>query len=264
MNSTQKKYWSRNFWSDKKISDLLKEVIEPEAVDVSSIQYHDELNPLIWQENGLLKEDVREVLLKNAKRFIEFSNLENLKFEDIILTGSMANYNYNEDSDLDIHIILDYNQISENEDFADEFLRMKKSIWNDRYLIQVKGHEVEMYYQNADEPHYSTGTFSLMNNKWINEPTKKIIDVNVEAIKEKGGQLMYEIDDLADIIDSEDFLEKYNTLKDKIKKMRQSGLETGGEFSTENLTFKVLRNNGYLGKLINLKEDYLTKELSLN
>jgi hypothetical protein len=176
----------------------------------------------------------------------------------------MANYNYNENSDLDIHIILDFDQISKDEGFADEYLRMKKSIWNDRFPIQVKGHDVEMYYQNAEEPHHSTGTYSLMNNDWINEPTKKIVDVNVPAIKEKGGQLMYEIDDLSTIRDSEDFLEKYNMLKDKIKKMRQSGLETGGEFSTENLTFKVLRNNGYLGKLVDLKEDYLTKELSLN
>ena len=264
MNSTQKKYWSRNFWSDKKISDLLKEVIEPEAVDVSSIQYHDELNPLIWQENGLLKEDVREVLLKNAKRFIEFSNLENLKFEDIILTGSMANYNYNEDSDLDIHIILDYNQISENEDFADEFLRMKKSIWNDRYPIQIKGHDVEVYYQDADEVHHSTGTYSVMRNEWVTVPTKKIVDIDTSNIKAKAAQLMYEIDNLEDIKNSEQFLEKYNALKDKIKKMRQSGLEKEGEFSTENLVFKILRNTGYLQKLVDLKEEYLTKELSLN
>lgn len=256
-------YWSCKFWSTKSVSDLLKEVIEPETVDVSSIQFHDELCPMIW-DGDKMKEDVRKILLKNAKRFIEFSGLEDLKFKDVILTGSMANYNYNENSDLDVHIVLEFDQIANDEEFVNDYLKMKKSIWNDRYPIQVKGHDVEVYYQDAEEPHHSTGTYSLMNDKWINEPTKKIIDVNVPAIKEKGGQLMYEIDDLAAIKDSENFLDKYNTLKDKIKKMRQIGLETGGEFSTENLTFKVLRNNGYLGKLINLKEDYLTKELSLN
>jgi predicted nucleotidyltransferase len=262
-DKTKAGYWSCKFWSTKSVSDLLKEVIEPEDVDVSSIQYHDDLNPLIW-EGGKLKEDVRKALLKNVKRFIEFSDLEELKFKDAILTGSMANYNYNENSDLDVHIILDFNQISDDEEFADEFLKMKKSIWNERYPIHIKGHDVEMYYQEASEPHHSTGTYSLIKNDWINEPTKKIVNVDVDGIKLKGAHLMYEIDELEKIKDSEAFLEKYTDLKDKIKKMRQSGLETGGEFSTENLTFKVLRNNGYMGKLVDMKEDYLTKELSLN
>lgn len=251
------------FWSKKKVSDVLKEVIEPEQVDVSSIQYHDDLNPLIW-DNEKLKDDVRKTLLKNAKRFIEFSGLEELQFEDVILTGSMANYNYNENSDLDVHILLNYDQISDNYDFADEFLKMKKSIWNDRYPIQIKGHEVEMYYQDANEAHHSTGTYSILNNEWIDEPTKKIIDIDTNNIKQKGAQLMYEIDDLEKFKDPDIFLERYNVLKDKIKRMRQSGLEENGEFSTENLVFKILRNSGYLEKLVELKNKYLTKDLSLN
>jgi hypothetical protein len=262
-DKTKPGYWSCKFWSKKKVSDLLKEVIEPEQVDVSSIQYHDTLNPLIWNDDKL-KNDVREILLKNAKHFIEFSGLENLNYKDIILTGSMANYNYNENSDLDIHIILDYSQISDNEEFADEFLRMKKSIWNDRYPIQVKGHEVEMYYQDSEEAHHSTGTYSILKNEWVIEPTKKIIDIDTDNIKQKGAQLMYEIDDLKNTKDPDTFLKKYDILKNKIKKMRQSGLEEKGEFSTENLVFKILRNSGYLKELVDLKKEYLTKKLSLN
>jgi len=251
-------------WSTRQVSDILKEVIEPEAVDVSSIQFHDDLNPLIWDKKGEMKEDVRKQLLKIAKRFIEFSDLEKLNFDDIIMTGSMANYNYNENSDIDLHILMDHDQVSTQKDFADEFLKMKKSIWNERYPIQIKGHDVELYYQDTDEPHHSTGTYSVMKNEWINEPTKKIVNVDTENIKLKSSYLMYEIDDLSDIKDSKIFLLKYNDVKDKIKKMRQNGLETGGEFSPENLSFKVLRNTGYLQKLADLKEDYLTNELSIN
>ena len=251
-------------WSTRQVSDILKEVIEPEAVDVSSIQFHDDLNPLIWDKKGVMKDDVRKQLLKIAKRFIEFSDLEKLNFDDIIMTGSMANYNYNENSDIDLHILMDHDQVSKQKDFADEFLKMKKSIWNERYPIQIKGHDVELYYQDTDEPHHSTGTYSVIKNEWINEPTKKIIDVDTENIKLKSSYLMYEIDDLNDIKDSKIFLLKYNDVKDKIKKMRQNGLETGGEFSSENLTFKVLRNTGDLQKLAYLKEYYLTNELTLN
>jgi hypothetical protein len=262
-DKTTPRYWSCKFWSSKKVSDLLKEIVDPANVDVSSIQYHDELSPLIW-ENNKIKEDVRKILLKNAKRFIEFSDMENIKFVDVILTGSMANFNYNENSDLDVHIVLDFNQISENEDFVEDFMKMKKTLWNDRFSIQVKGHDVEMYYQNQEEAHHSTGTYSLMKNEWIIEPTKKIINIDVDKIKEKSSQLMYEIDELESLKNKSNFTVKYDKLKDKIKKMRQSGLEKKGEFSIENLAFKVLRNNGYLEKLVDMKNDYLTKELSLN
>lgn len=255
---------NNEFWSNKKTSDLIKEIIEPESVDVSSIQYHENLNPLIWYEDGRMKDDVRKILLKNAKRFIEFSDLENIKFNDIILTGSMANYNYNENSDLDVHIIMNFNQIGNNEEFVSSFLKMKKSLWNDRLPIQIKGHDVEMYYQDLDQPHYSTGTYSLINNEWINEPVKQIIDINTANIKAKSSEIMNNIDDLEEIKDSDKFLHKYIKLKNKIKKMRQTGLETEGEYSSENLAFKILRNSGYIEKLINLKNDYLTKELSLN
>jgi len=251
-------------WSNKIVSDILKEIIEPDAVDVTSIQFHDELNPLIWDEDEKMKDDVRKVLLKNAKRFIEFSDLQKLKFEDIILTGSMANYNYNDDSDLDIHVVMDYSQISENEDFVRDFLKLKKSIWNDKLPIQVKGHDVEMYYQDSNEPHHSTGTYSLVNNEWINKPTKKIVDINTPNIKSKAVNFINAIEELEKISDPKLFLEKYTIIKDKIKKMRQTGLEKKGEYSSENLAFKVLRNTGYLGKLVDLKNDYLTKELSLN
>jgi len=254
---------NKNFWSNKKVSDLLKEIIEPENVDVSSIQYHDELCPLIW-DNGKMKEDVRKILLKNAKRFIEFSDLENIKFNDIILTGSMANYNYHENSDLDVHIVLDFDQIGSNKEFVANFLKMKKTLWNERLPIQIKGHDVEMYYQDVKEPHHSTGTYSLIKNEWINEPIKQIIDINTANVKAKSSELMNNIDDLEEIKDSEKFLEKYIRLKDKIKKIRQIGLETEGEYSPENLAFKILRNSGYLEKLVDMKDNYLTKELSLN
>ncbi len=263
-NKKNPRSWSAPYWKDNNISDTLKEAIEPDEVDVSSIQYHDKLSPLIWDESGKLKEDVRKILLLNVKRFLEFSDLENLDYSDVILTGSMANFNYNENSDLDVHVIMDFAQISENEDFVSDFLSMKKTLWNERMPIQVKGHDVEMYYQDANEPHHSTGTYSIMKDEWVNEPTKQIVDINSSNIQLKSADLMNSIDDLSNMNDKEFFLEKYNKLKDKIKKMRQSGLENEGEFSSENLAFKVLRNTGYLGKLIDLKNNFLTQELSMN
>jgi len=256
--------WAGRYWKKHHISDTLKEIVEPDSVDVSSIQMHDTLNPLIWESEEKIKPEIRKTLLMNAKRFIEFCDAENLKFNDIILTGSLANYNYNENSDLDVHIILDFNQISENKEFIGDFFKMKKQLWADKLPIQVKGHDVEMYFQDSAEPHHSSGTYSLMNDDWIRRPTKKIINIDSADVQLKASDIMNAIDDLKSNANQKDFLKKYEALKNKIKKYRQSGLDKAGEFSVENLVFKVLRNTGYLEKMVEIKNDYLTQELSLN
>jgi len=245
-------------------SDLIKEAIEPDEVDVTSIRMNDTLNPLIWESEDKIKPEIRKALLLNAKRFIEFSGIEKLTFKDIVLTGSLANYNYNENSDLDVHTLLDFNQISENKNFVDDYLKLKKDLWTKNMSIQIKGFDVETYFQDIAEKHMSTGVYSLMNDSWVRKPLKQIINIDTINIKAKSSDLMNSIDGLIKNITSSSFLNKYKFLKDKIKKLRQSGLELGGEFSTENLVFKILRNTGYLRKMVDAKKEYLKNELSLS
>lgn len=247
---------------DTNFSALIKEVIEPDEIDVSSIKMNDALNPLIW-DNEILKEDVRRAMLLNAKRFIEFAGIEKLKFQDIVFTGSMANFNYNENSDIDIHIILDFNQISENIEFITDYFKLKKDLWANNIPVQIKGYDVELYFQNSSEVHQSTGVYSLVKNSWIRKPIKKMINIDTVNVKSKTSDMMNMIDGLLNSQTSGDFINNYKRVKNRIKKLRQSGLDVGGEYSSENLAFKILRNNGYLKKLIDSKNEYLTQELSL-
>lgn len=255
--------WSSKFWNSHNSSDVIKEAVEADSIDVSSIQMHDTLSPLLWDENDVLKDDVRKQLLLNVKRFIEFSELEKFKFIDIILTGSLANYNYSDDSDIDIHIVLNFNQISDNVEFVGEFLKMKKTLWNENLPIQIKGHDVEQYYQSSDEILHSSGTYSIMNNTWVIKPIRKIVNINMNNVKSKASDFINMIDDLEKNLDKKNWLISHELLKNKIKKYRQSGLDKQGEFSTENIVFKILRNTGYLKKLTDIKQQYLIKELSL-
>lgn len=262
-DKTTPRYWSCKFWSTKSVSDLLKEIIEPKDVDVSSIQVHDELNPLLW-ENDKLKPDVRKALLKNTKKFIEFSDLEHITFEDVIFTGSLANYNYTENSDIDLHLIFDFTQISDDVEFVRDYLKIKKLLWEEYLPITIKGFDLEMYYQNAEEPHQSTGVYSVYHDKWVKKPVKQVIDINRNAIRAKAHAFMMLIDDLESNEDDTLVLKNYKQLKDKLKKYRQTGLEKDGEFSVENLVYKVLRNTGYLDKLLNIKKERLLNYLTLD
>ena len=153
--------------------------------------------------------------------------------------------------------------MSDNLEFAEELLKLKKTIWNDNLPIQIKGFTAELYYQDINEILHASGTYSLMNNSWVIKPIKKIVNINTNNIKLKTAELMNKIDALETNTDKNNWLESYERLKEKIKAYRQSGLDSGGEYSTENLVFKTLRNSGYLTKLTDMKNNYLKNELTL-
>lgn len=215
---------------------------------ISDFQIRSELNPKLWK-NDKLKADVRNNLLKIALEVIDDIGL-NSSLDDITFTGSLANYNYSKHSDIDLHIILDFSAIDENETLVREFLLAKKSLWNDKHNVKIKGAEVEIYFENIGDPHHSTGIYSVLNNVWIKKPTptKPETVIDFYAVMQKADDLISQIDYVISLPSGKK-LETIETLKAKIKRMRKCGLETGGEYSVENLAFKVLRNEGHIARL---------------
>jgi len=239
----------------------LVEEIKPEEVKLN-IKYHTELNPALW--NGITpKPEVQEKLEEIANIFIKFLNIPDLTVVDIVLTGSAANFNYTAQSDIDLHIEADLDKLHKTcgRVVITELLAMKKIAWNDMHDIKIRGFAVELYTQDEKEKHTSTGIYSLKNKKWIIKPTHQEPKIDHNAVKNKAAHLMNEIDNLRN--GSVSKLEEIEKLKDKIKKLRQSGLEKEGEFSVENLVFKTLRNNGYLEKLFDAYTNTIDKTLSL-
>jgi len=224
----------------------------------SNISYHSELNPAAW-EGDKLKLEVRVKLLAIAKLFIKYLDIPNFETIDIVLTGSMANYNWTKYSDFDLHIITDYSNL-ECDDIAEEFYRAKKQLWNAAHDITINGHEVELYVEDSKTPPVSQGVYSVLNGKWINKPTYKIPSINDRVVTQKARILANIIDRTINSNTTVDELEK---ISNKIKQMRRSGLDKGGEFSIENLAFKILRNQGYIDKLRNAKNRIFDKELSI-
>lgn len=262
-DKTTPRYWSCKFWSGKSVSSLLNEIVDPDEVNVEKLNIKDNLCQDIWESEDKMKLEVRKALLKNAIEFIKFANLEDAYFKDIILTGSLANYNWHEGSDLDVHILMDFNQISDDNEFVGEYFRTKKALWLERYPIKIKKHDVEIYVQNINEPHTSTGVYSLLNDEWLTKPIKPMIAIDDANIQLKSADFMNVIDDLETSVNPVTAVDEIERLKEKLRNYRKAGLEDEGEFSTENLVFKILRNTGYLEKLSKLKERFLTQELTL-
>ena len=143
---------------------------------------------------------------------------------------------------------------------------MKKQLFNQRHDIKIFGYEVELYPQDEEESHFSTGTYSIMNDEWINVPEKEEFSIDRSILKDKVDSWRDKIENLISSIKAEGLKkneDRIENLKKKIKDYRQSGLEEVGEYSYENLVFKYLRRSGLIEKLYDIVNKQMDKELSV-
>lgn len=203
------------------------------------VRINKRLNPKIWHD-GILDAEVKEKLLHAAKVFEDFLGVE-ISVEDVTITGSNANYTWTEYSDLDLHLIVPGIPSDEER----ELFSAKKALWAEQHTVTIKGLPLELYVQGAEETHHSTGIYSVLHDKWITEPKKVKPSVDDAAVRAKLEDLLSEVRAAL----QSDELARVEKVKDKITQMRKAGLERAGEWATENLVFKQLRNKGAIDAL---------------
>ena len=236
---------------------------ETADIDFSSFTPQQELNPKIWP-NGKINSRVRLRLMDIADDFFATLKIDWLKPLDILLTGSMANYNWSKYSDFDLHLLLNFSDVDENVDFVHEYFTAKKKLWNEEHEnLMIYGFPVEVYVQDISEPLVSNGIYSLYKNKWVVEPSKdaiKSLGNEKETIKAKAIETMKKIDALYNATfnisygyDGEKIIAQIKKLINIIKGIRKESLSNGGEMSAGNIFFKILRRTGYIEKLFTAK-----------
>ena len=254
---------------------LFEELIEGKKKDkqiVKSFETKETLSDQIFEEKKghfVMRDEIKKRLLEISNDFIESLGFE-FFIHDVVLTGSLANYNWSQYSDVDLHILIDFDELDKDSkkdsialhSIMKEFFDAKKNVWNEKHEIKIKGYDVEIYVQDVNEEHISSGVYSILHNKWVLEPKKDKPNIDDRKILEKGEEFGKKIDRL--IQTPKDItIDQLEDLRKKIKEFRQSGLESGGEYSYENLTFKLLRRNGYIQKLLRLKTQLTDKKLSI-
>lgn len=240
--------------------NIIDEEVSPEDVDLSSFAIKDELCPDFW-EDGRFDQSARRTLLAIAKSFIEHLEIED-EVEDITVTGSIANYNWDENSsDIDLHILMDFSKLSDDPEILKKFFDAERKIWNkDHYEISIYGYPVEVYVQDINEEHHSSGIYSLLKDEWIKEPSKNNLsdeNTDYDHVQEITSSIMTVIDELELDLDKDDPQTIYNdadTLFNNIKDIRKSGMGSDSpEMSDGNIIFKSLRRSGYMEKLIDIR-----------
>ena len=249
-----------------KLYDWKEFIQETKEVDLESFELRDTLHPKFWDNDQLMPE-IRDKLVQIATKFFDDLGLEGIDIDDITFTGSLANYNWSDYSDIDLHIKVDFAKVDENLKLVESFFRSKAANWNNKHKIKIFDFEVELYVEKTGETHISTGIYSIKEDKWLTKPSKTEYKIDAETVSNKAIALIDRIDTALGLYEDDNFKESHNmalSLRDKIKKLRRSGLNTGGQFSTENLVFKVLRRNGYLGELYDLIRKSYDKMMSMN
>ena len=252
---------------------LRKKDLTMKDIDLSSFKPKKQLEPHIWI-NGEMNSRVRLRLMDIADDFIDTLDVDWVKPKDIILTGSLANYNYSKYSDFDLHVVIDFEEVDDRVNFVKEYFDAKKKLWNEQHEnLKIYGYPVELYVQDSNEFHNASGVYSLNLNAWIRKPSENGIEsikLNKFYIKEKVLKLINKIDELCELADTEtdeykleEVAEKANALFKKIRSARKIGLKRGGEMDSFNIIFKCLRRFGYIGRLADLKTRTYDKLFSI-
>ena len=199
-----------------------KHLTELEVSDTYTFQLKETLNSKIWT-NEEINPEVAEKLLQIANNFWAGLDLKDVDIVDIIITGSIANYNWTEMSDIDLHILVNFADVDENTELVDAYFRNVRANWNKTHNIMIKGHEVEVYLQDASEPHVSAGVYSLSRNEWEIKPAYEDVTIDEAQVARKAACLMDLVDQVEEEYNSGDYPAAYEEairIRDKIRNFR--------------------------------------------
>jgi len=250
---------------DRLYEDVLV-TITKDSNDLMAFDVQDDLNPKIWNGEETVWPGVKGALMDVVDEFMEGLELD-VDIKDVIITGSLANYNWSVFSDIDLHILVDFAEINDNAVMVKKFFDAVRSRWNKLHDIRAKGHEVEIYVQDEHEPHTSTGVYSLLRDEWLVKPQKVKPEIDKATAEKKMNSVVKELDKLASLYHNGRYEESFDMaqrVKDRISRMRQSGLQKTGIYSPENLAFKMLRRSGDIERLFDIYTRSYDKVYSLD
>ena len=227
----------------------------------TTLQSHENLNPKLFNDKKKLDPEVWQTLNKIGKEWASFANIPAAAIKDVIVVGGNANYNYTKHSDIDLHLVVDKKGIK-CQGLIDDYLQSKKQLWALTHDITVKGQPVELYAQDYRDPfRQGQGVYSLRANRWLQEPKRVKFNSKSPEVVSKVKDITFQIDSLID--SKSDDIDAFKQIKRRLKIMRATAIEKGGEYAPENLAFKELRNRGVLDRMNKYLRQLEDKELSL-
>lgn len=227
----------------------------------SHVEHHNSLNPTLWDNKQKLKREIKKQCLKIVDTFKEqaLDDDEELVIKDIVLIGSNCSYNYNQFSDIDIHVIVDL----PGDSYEYKYFMLMGRYWKADHEIEINGYPVELYVQSNDEKvTENAGQYSIQNDKWIIEPS--ILEKPTTKGVKDAETLMDEIKTKFDKLVEEKNVQGIHDLVEELRMKRKKSLKKDGEYGVDNLVYKGLRANKVFKDVSDKVNQITTDALSLN
>ena len=228
-----------------------------------SFELHDTLNQKLWASDKTLIPEVENAIKRIVEEFL--SNSEVLSGKDIIdveLVGSNASYNYTDKSDLDLHLVVNMEDLSCDPKLVQIACNAEKASFNRNYDLSIKGVEIELYVEDVKASTASNGIYSLFKEKWIKFPESiESVDYSTDTeFISKLDELVVEVNQvLSSASSSFEIQDEINNLYNT----RRESIMSEGEYGFGNQLFKEIRSLGLLDDLKDKKFELASKELSL-
>lgn len=234
----------------------LKRSVPPQVLN-ESIEVHETLNPKIWNNDNTIKPEVYQKIKNIADEFLKYIEIP-LNIVDIEIVGSNASYNYNENSDIDLHIIVNNEVNYVDPDILRQFYNSKKNSFNDHYNLDIDGIPIELYIEDIKDGNATNGRYSISKNEWVMFPKPITYD-----IPDISNELQTRLNQCQEVIAGNDPQAIIDLVND-IYMDRKIGLAEDGEASVGNLVFKELRTQDMIGKLKDRYYELRSAELNEN
>lgn len=222
------------------------------------VEYHKKLNPKLW-DGDEMKPEVRKALLAAVNNFLTFCGVP-VEYKDIILIGSQANYTWTPKSDIDINVVVDFDQFKgKTKEFMENFFETKKKLFKRDHDVRIFG--IPMEVTVADRADFE-GQYSLKDGKWVNHPVYETPDYDEDKVEQLHDKWKKRI--LTLVRDPDKTVKQLARLKSEIKDKREAAVQNDdSEFHPVNLAYKQLRSKGYIDLLKSTLKKEMTKQLSL-
>ena len=248
---------------------LQKEEIKKNLLSKDHFKQHNALSRDIWETPEQVKLKVKLKLKRIANAFLRDHNIDPDAVEDIYFTGSLAGYNYHPDSDIDLHIVVDFSKVNQDLDMVRDLFNSRRLVWNERHNITIFGHEVEIFIEDVNEVYDDEDrpVYSLEKDQWVNTPKRLDRDFDYDSAIKKAGMISHQIGLVQELMNQEKFVEakrQATRIFGRLKRMRKAGLQREGAYSPENIAFKILRKRGEIDLLGDLKSASFDRMMSLH
>lgn len=235
------------------------------AVDAITT-FPEELDPRLW--NGMaLKPELRSAILRVVDRVARGANIEGLAIDGVDLFGSNVSYEYDDSSDVGVHVFVHKPGMAAKE--LNPFLELLNDQVERRQegRILLNGLPLEVTFHAERSASYRSipgiGQYSVADGRWLVEPVPQPDNFDPDQIKADAKRFIGEYNSLVRGYESDKKVfdcAGFGELDQKMSEYRRQGFDQNlGSRSTQNLTYRLLRRlNVSIPEMVDTLEDECT------